>query len=388
MSRWFSLLYCVATMTSVVSITRCHNYEFDRVEAALQAALEPLGGIREFVKPGNTVLLKVNMLSAKAPEKAITTHPRVLEAVARQVTAAGGKVIVGDSPAGVLSGIKRFWENTGIGAATEKFGGELVRFEGGGTRKISTGGRVYHITSFVDRVDVIINLPKLKTHGLTLFTGAIKNCFGLLPGFQKANMHKAAPKVDPFSGILVDIFEQVKPSLTIMDAVLGLEGNGPSTSGSPREVGLIIASPDAVALDAAAARIIGYGENDIATTRIAEARGLGAGSLDRLDWQGPPLKDIAVRDYKLPSNSLLRLVPGWLANFAGRFVWVHPRAVAGNCEACGVCIDNCPVSCMTPNGDDVPVIDYNACINCLSCDESCPHEAIIQEMSWLAKKLQ
>jgi uncharacterized protein (DUF362 family) len=298
-------------MSSPVSITRCHDYQADRVEAAVKAALEPLGGIREFVKPGDTVLLKVNMLSAKAPEKAITTHPRILEAVAREVRSAGGSIIVGDSPAGVLRGIKRFWENTGIGAATEKIGGRLVQFEGAGTRKIGAGGRVYHVSSIIDRVDVIINLPKLKTHGLTLFTGAIKNCFGLLPGFQKANLHKAAPKVEPFAGILVDIFEQVKPRLHIMDAVLGLEGNGPSANGSPRQIGLVIASPDGVALDVAASRIIGYHDNDIATTRIAQARGLGAGRFDHLDWYGPSLADIAVPDFKLPSNSLLRLVPGW-----------------------------------------------------------------------------
>jgi Pyruvate/2-oxoacid:ferredoxin oxidoreductase delta subunit len=149
-----------------------------------------------------------------------------------------------------------------------------------------------------------------------------------------------------------------------------------------------MASPDAVALDAVAAGVIGYGPGVIDTTRIAEARELGVGNLAQLDWQGPPLDQIAVRDYKLPSNSLLRLVPGWLAKFAGRFVWVRPRAVADNCEACGICIDNCPVGCMVPDANGVPIIDYTTCINCLSCDESCAHEAIIQQMSWLARKLQ
>jgi uncharacterized protein (DUF362 family)/Pyruvate/2-oxoacid:ferredoxin oxidoreductase delta subunit len=350
--------------------------------------LDPLGGIREFVKKGDTVLLKVNLLAAKAPERAITTHPVFLEAVAREVASAGGKIVVGDSPAGVLNGIKRFWDNTGIGKMTEKIGGELVKFEGSGTRPVGINGRIYHITSILERVDAVINLPKLKTHGLTLFTGAVKNCFGLLPGFQKANLHKAAPKVDAFSEILVDIYSHVKPVLNIMDGVVGLEGNGPSSNGSARKVGLILASHDAVALDAVASRIIGFKGGDIATTNIAHEKGLGEGKYENIRLCGPPLTDISIADYKLPSNSLLRIVPSWLAEFAGRFFWVHPKAIAANCQQCGICIENCPMKCMTPDADGVPMINHDACINCLCCDESCPHDAIIQELSWLAKKLQ
>jgi len=366
----------------------CPDYEYEKVHAAVKAALEPLGGIREFVKNGDTVLLKVNMLAAKAPERAITTHPVVLKAVAAEVTAAGGRIVVGDSPAGVLNGIRRFWQNTGIGQATEDIGGELVKFEGSGTRPIRIKGRILHITSIIDRVDVVINLPKLKTHGLTLFTGAVKNCFGLLPGFQKANLHKAAPKIEAFSEILVDIFSHVKPALNIMDAVVGLEGNGPSSNGSPRNVGLILAGHDAVALDAVAARVIGFKNEDIVTTKIAHDKGLGEGKFENIRLCGPPLRDISVPDYVLPSNSLLRIVPSWLAEFAGRFFWVHPKAVPALCQKCGICIENCPMQCMTPDAAGVPVINHNSCINCLCCDESCPYDAVIQEMSWLAKKLQ
>ncbi len=373
---------------SAVVAARCPDYQYDKVEAAVKAALDPLGGIREFVKNGDTVLLKVNLLAAKAPERAITTHPAVLEAVAREVASAGGKIIVGDSPAGVLNGIQRFWDNTGIGGTTEKIGGELVRFEGSGTRPILINGRIYHFTSILERVDVVINLPKLKTHGLTLFTGAVKNCFGLLPGFQKANLHKAAPKINAFSEILVDIFSHVKPALTIMDGIVGLEGNGPSSNGSPKKIGLILASHDAVSLDAVASRIIGFKSEDITTTKIAHDKGLGEGRFEYIRLFGPPLSEISIPDYVLPSNSLLRIVPSWLAEFAGRFFWVHPKAIADNCQRCGICIENCPVKCMTPDANGVPMIDHDACINCLCCDESCPHDAIIQELSWLAKKFQ
>jgi uncharacterized protein (DUF362 family)/NAD-dependent dihydropyrimidine dehydrogenase PreA subunit len=373
--------------TSIVTISKCPSYEYGRVEAAVHAALEPLGGIREFVSPGDVVLLKINLLAAKAPERGITTHPAVLEAVAREVMRAGGKVVVGDSPAGVLKGIKRFWKNTGVGPAVERLGGELVKFEGSGTKEYRSNGRTYHLTSFLDRVDVVINLPKLKTHGLTLFTGAVKNCFGLVPGFQKSEFHKAAPKVEPFSNLLVDVFGFARPRLNIMDGVLGLEGNGPSTSGSAREVGLLLASPDAVAMDAVAARIIGLEEGVVATTRIAASRGLGEGELRAIAVEGADLDEIAIGDYKLPSNYYLNFIPTALVKLLGRFVWVRPKAESSKCTGCGICIKNCPVDAMTPNRHRIPEIDYSLCISCLSCDESCPEDAIEQKVSWLARKL-
>ncbi len=372
--------------SSIVSITRCPSYEYDRVEASVHSALDPFGGIKEFVKPGDTVLLKINLLAAKAPERGITTHPVFLEVVAREVIRAGGRVIVGDSPAGVLKGIKRFWENTGIGESVERFKGALVKFEGAGTSRYSSNGNTYHLTSFLEKVDTVINLPKLKTHGLTLFTGAVKNCFGLVPGFQKSEFHKAAPKVEPFSRLLVDIFSFAKPRLNIMDGIIGLEGNGPSTSGAPRNAGLVLASPDAVALDAAASAVIGLKNDAVATTRIAAAAGIGENRLDNIKIEGAALDDVKIPDYQLPSNYYLNFIPTWMIKTLGRFVWVRPRASAQQCIGCGICIKNCPVEAMSPNGAKIPEIDYSVCINCLSCDESCPEDAIEQQVSWLAKK--
>lgn len=371
---------------SLVSIARCTSYDYDRVEAAIHDILEPFGGMGSFVSSGQTVLLKNNLLAAKAPERGITTHPVVVEAVARAVQRAGGRVIVGDSPAGVIAGIERFWHNTGIGDAVERVGGTLVKFEGAGTTAHQVNGSVYHLSAFLDRVDLVINLPKLKTHGLTLFTGAVKNCFGLIPGFRKSEYHKAAPKTAPFSEILVDIFSLSRPRLNIMDGIIGLEGNGPSTSGSARQVGLLLASPDAVALDTVASTVIGCKPDSIATSRIAAARGLGTAGLDRIGIEGPALDEIRIDDYQLPSNYYLNLVPTWLVHALGRFVWVRPRSRPELCTGCGTCIENCPVDAMTPDRNGIPDIDYSVCINCLSCDESCPEDAIEQQVSWLAKK--
>lgn len=373
--------------TSLVSISRCPSYDYEQVETAVHSLLESFGGIGSFVSKGNTVLLKNNLLAAKAPERGITTHPVVLEVVARAVQRAGGRVIVGDSPAGVLSGIDRFWHNTGVGEAVNRFGGTLVKFEGAGTSAYRVNETVYHLSSFLDKVDVVINLPKLKTHGLTLFTGAVKNCFGLIPGFRKSEYHKLAPKTGPFSEILVDIFSLAKPHFNIMDGIVGLEGNGPSTSGSARQVGLLMASPDAVSLDSVSSAIIGCKPGSIATTRIAAKRELGEADLERIRIDGPPLNELLIVDYKLPSNYYLNFVPTWLVKSLGRYVWVRPKSKPEECTGCGTCVENCPVDAMTPDRDGVPIIDYSVCINCLSCDESCPEDAIEQQVSWLAKKL-
>jgi uncharacterized protein (DUF362 family)/Pyruvate/2-oxoacid:ferredoxin oxidoreductase delta subunit len=371
---------------ATVAVEPCPDYHPERLEAALRRILDSFGGMGEFVSPGQTVLLKVNLLAAKGPDRGITTHPAVVEAVAREVQRAGGRVVLGDSPAGVMKNIRRYWAKTGIGEVAERLGIDLVRFEGTGTRAHRVDGRVYHLTRFVTEVDRVINLPKLKTHGLTLMTGAVKNCYGTIPGFQKSEYHKQAPHPDPFAEIVVDVFSLVSPVLHVMDGILALEGNGPSTSGSPRKVGLLLASPDAVALDAVAASVIGFDPLEIPTTRVAASRGLGVADLSAIELDGPPLERIRIPDYRLPSNYFLRYVPTWMVRTLGRFVWVRPKPVPDRCTACGACIANCPVDAMTPDRRGVPRIDYDRCIHCLSCDESCDHDAIEQAVSWLARR--
>jgi len=372
-------------MTSSVAIGRCIDYEQSRVSEAVHKSLDHLGGISQFVKRGQTVLLKPNMLSAKAPKKAITTHPAVLEAVINEVRSVGGKIWMGDSPSGALKGIKRCWENTGFLDLAERKKIHLINFEAGGTVKRRIGDRTYHFAKAVLEADVVINLPKFKTHGFTLYTGAIKNLYGTLPGFQKARFHKCYPHPKNFSQLLVDIYKTVRPQLHLMDGILGMEGNGPAT-GKKRKTKLIFASPDGIALDAVASSVMGFKEGDIDAIRLAGEQGLGETRIDSIRILGEPLESVCFDDFVLPSNYLVRMIPQFLIKWVGRFIWIRPAAEAELCTGCGECARLCPVHAIEMVNNH-PEMDYNVCINCLCCNESCPESAIIQRMSWLARRL-
>lgn len=341
--------------------------------------------MRRWVSPGDTAFIKPNMLTAKKPERAITTHPAIVEAIVREVQEAGGRVLIGDSPAGVLSSINRYWNETGYSSVARRTGAELVKLEGAPVSPRSVNGRTYHIAAALAKADVVINVPKLKTHGLTVLTGGVKNTFGAIPGFRKAELHKLAPKPIPFSEIVADVYEAVRPALTIMDAVVGLEGDGPSTKGIPRTIGAILAASDAVALDAVAAKLVGLSEDEVPTTAAALRRGLGVG-LDSTDVVGESLGDMKQDTFRHASSRLIHIVPAWAVWLFGRYLWVRPRVLKDKCVSCGLCIETCPVEAISPGPDLISRIDHDKCIECLACVESCPEDAIEQAVSRLARR--
>ena len=368
-----------------VAILKCADYSRERVDRAVREIFELLGGIGHFVQKGQKVLLKPNMLSAKEPERGITTHPIFLETVVRQVQSAGGEVWIGDSPSGAIKGIQRYWKNTGFEDVAKRTGAKLINFEAGGTVIRETSLRKFHLARSIFEADVIINLPKFKTHGFTLYTGAIKNLFGTIPGLQKAVLHKRYPHPDSFSKMLVDVYSLVNAKLHLMDGIVGMEGNGPVT-GDLRQIGLILASEDGVALDAVASHIMGFQEGKIDAIRLAAEKGLGEARLDNITILGELLDEVKCKEFSLPSNYFIKLVPQCFMRWLGRLIWVHPRADLDKCTACGMCVRSCPVHAIhMVNG--YPVTDYHICINCLCCNESCPEGAVIQERSWLARRL-
>lgn len=372
-------------MASRVAIVKCKDYDRKAVDRAVRETFELLGGIEQFIRKGQRVLLKPNMLSAKEPERGITTHPVFLETIVRQVQSAGGEVWIGDSPSGAVKGIRRYWDNTGYTEVAKRTGVKLINFEAEGTVIRETPLRKYHLARAVIEADVIINLPKFKTHGFTLYTGAIKNLYGTIPGLQKAVLHKRYPHPESFSRMLVDVYSLVNAKLHLMDGILGMGGNGPVT-GDLIDVGLVLASVDGVALDTVASTIMGFKEGKIDVIRLASERRLGEARLDNITILGEPLAELKYEDFSLPSNYLIRLIPQFLIRWLGRLIWVHPKADLDKCTACEVCVKSCPVHAIhMENG--YPITDYRVCINCLCCNESCPEGAVIQERSWLAKKL-
>ncbi len=368
---------------TIVSLNRCAAYDIDTLRSVISTGLAPFGGMAAFVSRGDRVLLKPNLLSAKDPSRAITTHPHIVETVAALVREAGGEPFVGDSPGGAIRGIERVWENTLMREMAERAGLELVNFEASSSQEIDTGKYKLYIARPVLDADVVINLPKLKTHSLTLLTGAVKNMFGVVPGFRKAEMHKIFPKPSEFAAMLVELYSHVRPSLNIMDAVLAMEGNGPS-SGVPKETGLIAVSDDAVAMDAVISEVIGFKPGKIDTTRLAGERGLGVSERERIEVAGDAAGTV-IEDFDLPSNLGMRLIPGPLAKMVAPLVWLKLVIDTEKCTGCGMCFRSCPVKTIVPDEKKFRVV-HDECVQCMCCHELCPENAVEINLSWLARK--
>ncbi|MFA6170399.1 MAG: DUF362 domain-containing protein [Candidatus Margulisiibacteriota bacterium] len=373
-----------------VSLIKCGSYEQAEVDAAVTAALAPFGGITAFIKPGQKVLIKPNCLMGEAPELAITTHPAIIYAVVKAVVAAGGIALVGDSPGNAHANVVTSLEKAGIKQATEAAGGELVFFQQGGIVKVKSpsGSQLLPevpIAGPVLNADFVIDLPKIKTHGMTLYTGAIKNMFGCVPGFFKTEFHRLAPHPRDFANLLVDVFQISRPGLTIMDAVIGMEGAGPS-HGTPRQLGAIIASPDGVALDTVAAYLIGFDPRDIDMIQIAGERGLGVAALEQIEIAGATLAELRRTDWARPDQlyKILKRFPG-VAGFLARYIAVNPEIDQKKCVKCLVCLKSCPAKTIHQGKDKKVVIDLKNCIHCFCCHELCQYDAVKLHTSWLAK---
>jgi len=389
MSKW--LRRCQVDLTpskekfmAIVSIVKCDDYEDAKVEIAVRQALFLVGGGQEVVKPGQKVLLKPNMLMASTPDNAATTHPSILKAMIKIVKERGAIPFVGDNPGNAYANVDRALETTGFKKVAQEQKALILSLA-----KPVKRGDIYVASAIFD-MDIIIDLPKLKTHNLTLFTGCIKNMFGIIPGFHKGEMHCRYSYPSDFSSKLVEIFSIKKPSLCIMDAVYGMEGHGPS-GGKPKKIGLILASFDCVALDAVSSRIIGYDPFFVDTTRIAHQRGLGEGNLSKIEIKGEKLQDILIPDFKLVDNvyKILKNVPRFIhppfRYLASKLIWLHPEVIKDKCTGCKICVLNCPVKAISMK-EKKARIDYRKCISCYCCHELCPEKAYQIKRSWLARK--
>jgi uncharacterized protein (DUF362 family)/Pyruvate/2-oxoacid:ferredoxin oxidoreductase delta subunit len=295
----------------------------------------------------------------------------------------GARVLIGDSPGGVEKGLKRVWDNTGMTAIAEQTDARLVGFEQGDVNEISVDDRAYHVSRYAFEVDFIISLPKLKTHVLTNFTGAIKNSYGFIPGLKKSDYHKKHPDARSFSEVIVDIFSIVKPGLHIMDGGLALEGDGPA-SGDPKWLGFLFASEDAVAMDSSVMTLICKKSRRVWPTELAARRRLGIGQISHIDRIGPAFKSGSLDSFRMPGNFYLNLVPSLIVRTLEPYVWVRPAMNDEICTMCEVCKDNCPQEAISIRGDYMR-IDYDKCIKCMCCHELCPENAVFLNKSRLAK---
>lgn len=364
---------------STVSISRCSNYDSSVVSSALDAVLAPLGGMAAFVSPEQRVLLKVNLLSRATPERAVTTHPELVRAVIRAARVAGGEVSVGDSPGGLntAGGVRKIWEDSGIGAVCAEEGVPLLLFDDACTR-VNGAGSLYGsftLGSAVVETDVLISLPKFKTHGFMMFTGAVKNLFGCIPGLEKAQYHLKVPDRDDFGSMLVDLMLACRPTLAIMDAVAGMEGQGPA-GGTPRHIGALLASADCVALDVIASSMAGLSPMEVYSNKAAAKRGIGPNSVEQVEAVGEDWRALSPDSFALPARDPFALMPQWLGRHARHWTTARPFLErASNCTRCKKCEESCPVGAVVV-GSTGPVFDHGTCIRCYCCQELCPPQAI------------
>jgi uncharacterized protein (DUF362 family) len=358
----------------LVTIEKAADYQPDAVKAALVRLLEPLGGMRAFVNPGERVLIKPNLLAGKSPEKAVTTHPEVLRAVIELVRKAGGAPLVGDSPG--IGGLRKVAEKAGILAVIEDTGAELVEF----TEPVPVAGvgmfKRFELARPYLEADRIINLPKLKTHEMMTMTCAVKNLFGAVVGAAKAGWHlKAGADRERFARMLLEIYLLRQPDLNIVDAITAMEGNGPG-SGDPRHVGLLLAGVNPVAVDLIAAEILGIPQKLLYVERVARKLGIAGSERRGITTAGANPDEVRVGNFRLPHISDVQFgLPPFLKNRLRHYLTSRPIAIPVKCTLCGICEEACPPRAIEIR-DGRLQFDYHACIRCFCCRELCPEGAL------------
>jgi uncharacterized protein (DUF362 family)/Pyruvate/2-oxoacid:ferredoxin oxidoreductase delta subunit len=374
-------------MKAQISLVPCGNYEYRRVLKAVSEAVNLLGGMERFVQPGQKVLLKPNLLFSCAPGKGVTTHPMVVRAVLEIVRGRGGIPFVGDSPAfGTAPSVAA---KTGIGQVTEQMGCQIVDFRK--TVEVRTPDdftfRKFDVAREAVNADVVINLPKIKTHGQMLLTLGVKNMFGCFPGTAKAGWHlKAGTDRAHFARMLVELYGVLRPDLTIMDGIVGMEGNGPS-GGTTRPLDMVLAGTDCVSLDSTVTDLLGVPRKRLWTTRVAIEGRIGVTDPNRIEVHGASLENLRVSHFRLPEiGDLSWGLPGFLRKLLKDAVLPRPVIDRKRCRECLNCVKVCPPEAMEKKKRGI-VIDNDRCIRCFCCQEVCPEGAIEIRRSLISKAL-
>lgn len=360
-----------------VSIIKCANYEQSNVDKAITKAFARVDNLDKKIK-GRKILIKPNILMGKKPEFAVSTHPTVIEAICKILKKHDCEVVIGES-----SGwnTRSAFEISGIKGVADNYGIKIIVFDDYETEDISIDGKVLKsvtLTKALKDFDYVINACKMKTHSLMKMTGAVKNCYGFVPGKKKAFYHTKGSTEKLFGEMLIDIYGQIKPKilLNVMDAVVGMEGEGPG-NGDPKNTGLILSSTDASSLDMIASQIMGF--------KLKEIESINA-AVRRHDFN---IKDVKVvgevsalnkpLNYKRPGQG--NIINAVVTNIQSIISPKNliPEVDKGKCIKCSICAKNCPVNCITL--EPYPVFDRSVCIECYCCHEHCPKGAIFLKKS-------
>ncbi|RLE90566.1 MAG: hypothetical protein DRJ55_06790 [Thermoprotei archaeon] len=350
--------------------------EHGDVFSAIRRALDLVGGLQ--VSDGDLLLIKPNMLNARSAFEGVTSDPRIVASLVKLARERGARVVVGDSSGSSTPlRTREVFKATGMEDAVKDAGGEVVDFDSQRPVPIEVASqpplRVV-VPSLIMEASMVINVPKLKTHVQTVYTGAIKNiAMGCIIGQTKLLVHRIGRSCKALSRLIVDIYASISKNvkLHVMDAIIGMEGNGPS-AGDPVELNLILASDNALALDIAASILVGFKPEEIPSISYAMQRGLGPSSTDEVKLIGDNVP-LPARKFKKPSTFKADLL-AYLSSLAHPVLEWRPYIQRQQCTGCGSCADSCPASAIDLQA---LAIDYSKCIKCYVCHEVCPSKAIV-----------
>jgi len=354
------------TKAPIVSIQK---FSYENIE--IESLLAPLGGLQNYVNKGERVLLKVNLLNASIPSKAVVTNPILVKKTVEAIQKIGATPVIGDSPSGQFTKrrLNKVYEKAGLIQLSKETGVELNYNTQTKKIPIQDGRQLTKvpICNFVLQADRIIALPKIKTHSYMIMTLATKIMYGVVPGLTKAKYHALYPRGINFSDMLLDVLSVAKPDLIIMDGIIGMQGNGPA-GGTPVDIGVLLAAEDALAMDISVCKILGVEPVGIPVLKRGKIRGLWPKEI-----KYPKLKpnDVKCNDFILPTTA------GYL--ITGEKTPEQYPKVNSKCISCGLCEEICPKQAIK-NTQPEATINYSKCIRCYCCHEVCPEEAIELEV--------
>lgn len=373
---------------SKVVVLKCTDYEVDNVYQKISEGIALLGGLQQIVKKTDKVLLKPNLVSAVHPDGAATTHPAIFEAVSKLFIENGYTISYGDSPG--FGSPEKVAKKAGLKDIADKYSIAFSDFSNG--KQVSMPDNIickqFEIVNAVFENDSIINLAKMKSHALQRITGAIKNPFGVVLGFNKGLMHSRYTNAYNFAEMIIDLNKYLNIPLHILDGVVAMEGNGPR-NGDPVKMNVILLSQDPVALDTVFCKLVDVKPEIIPLITYGQKYGLG--SYENIELLGDDIEPLINKTFNI-DRTVIENQDSTSLSFLRKYVIRKPIITKATCKKCGVCVEVCPVEGKAVNFKDndktnPPVYNYKKCIRCYCCQEMCPYHSIEAKTPIIGKVL-